>query len=103
VDRHFETPFLGGEIGNEPWQFLDFFRRRQWEDKTGAPDRLQFDDLGNFDPADIPMHPAFLLVHDPEKWLPVFRKDHAPNQSMIRKVASGFRLTSSVCPEIMRD
>jgi hypothetical protein len=27
-----------------------------------------------------------LLEHDPEKWMPVFRKDHAPakNQAMIR-------------------
>jgi hypothetical protein len=30
------------------------------------------------------------LVHDPEKWKPVFRQDHAPPKCMIRKSGNRF-------------
>jgi hypothetical protein len=31
-----------------------------------------------------------VLEHDPEKWEPVFRKDHAPAKSMILKSGNRF-------------
>jgi hypothetical protein len=34
------------------------------------------------------------IQHDPEKWKPVFRKDHAPLSSMIRK--SGNRFSAKI-------
>jgi hypothetical protein len=34
------------------------------------------------------------LEHDPEKWMPVFRTDHAPAKSMIRK--SGCRFSEKI-------
>jgi hypothetical protein len=38
---------------------------------------------------------AFGVEHDPEKWTPVFRKDHAPGKlSMIRK--SGYRFSERI-------
>ena len=61
VDRHFEAAFLGGEIGNQPGQFPDFFIGGQGQDKPGAAHRLQLDDFRDFDLAHSPMHPAFPL------------------------------------------
>jgi hypothetical protein len=49
------------------------------------------------DPSTLPADegrddPSMALEHDPEKWKPVFRKDHAQTriQSMIRKNESRF-------------
>jgi hypothetical protein len=59
MDRHFEAAFLGGEMRNQPGQFLDFLIAGQRQDKSRAADRFQLDDFGDFDLADIPVHPAF--------------------------------------------
>jgi hypothetical protein len=40
-------------------------------------------------------------MHDPEKWKPVFRKDHAPPKCMIRK--SGSRFSEKSCTTKMHD
>ena len=58
VDRHFEAAFLIGEMRNQPGQFLDFLVGRQRQDEAGTADRLQLDDLGDFDLAYRPVHPA---------------------------------------------
>src|SRR4030088_201613 len=62
MDRHFQPALLGGERGNEPRQFPDFFVAGEREDEPGAADRLQFDDLGDFDLAYLPLHPAFPCI-----------------------------------------
>jgi hypothetical protein len=44
---------------DQPRQFLDFLVGRERKDETGTADRLHFDGLGDFDPAHVPVHPAF--------------------------------------------
>jgi hypothetical protein len=58
MDRHFQPAFLGGEMRDQPGQLLDFLVGRERQDEAGAADGFQFDDLGDFDLAHIPVHPA---------------------------------------------
>jgi hypothetical protein len=59
MDRHFEAAFLGGESRDQPRQLANFLVAGQRQDKTGAADGFKFDDLGDFDLADGPVHLTF--------------------------------------------
>src|SRR4051812_5337097 len=59
VDRHLESTFLGGEMGDQPRQISNLFVGGQRQDKARASDRFQFDDFRDLDLAHLPMHRRF--------------------------------------------
>jgi hypothetical protein len=67
------------------WIWLRDVERRDCRIQAKKPDRLRDLAHGNHEdaPAERPRLIARIdcaLKHDPEKWMPVFRKDHAPSK-----------------------
>jgi hypothetical protein len=56
----FQAAFLRREMGNKPGQLPHFLLAGVREDESGVADRFQFDDLGDLNPADTPVHSTSL-------------------------------------------
>src|SRR5262249_49992628 len=86
--RDFQRAFDNARVLIQGWELMDRAR----------PSNPQ----AHFGPALVaklaPLFQANDPAHDPEKWVPVFRKDHAPLkiQSMIRKC--GYRSSEKIMP-----